>query len=120
MRRQGGRGMRCAIVAMALGALAAAATPADAQTPAATPNTGRVSLAAGVDWTTDYFFRGILQEDDDYIFQPYGEIAFKLLEGGPAYGNLALTVGTWNSLHGGSTGVSGNATDPDLWYESDI
>jgi hypothetical protein len=124
MRRQGGRGMRCAIAAMALGALAAAVTPADAQTPApppeATPNTGRVSLAAGVDWTTDYFFRGILQEDDDYIFQPYGEIAFKLLEGGPAFGNLALTVGTWNSLHGGPTGVSGNATDPDLWYESDF
>jgi hypothetical protein len=117
--------MRRAVAAMALGALTAATTayaqaPAPAAPAEAKPNTGRLSLTAGVDWTTDYYFRGILQEDQDYIFQPYGEVTFKLLEGGPAFGNLGLTIGTWNSLHGGPTGVEGNNTDPDLWYESDF
>ena len=122
MRPQGPGSIRYAAAAMAFVALAVAA-PAHAQTPApaeAKPNTGRVSLTAGIDWTTDYYFRGILQEDRDYIFQPYGEVSFKLVEGTPTFGNLALTIGTWNSLHGGPTGVEGNNTDPDLWYESDF
>ena len=122
MRPQGSMRMRGALAALAIGALIAAA-PAQAQTAtpeAAKPNTGRVSIAAGIDWTTDYYFRGIVQETEGYIFQPYGEISFKLLEGNPAFGNLALSLGTWNSLHGGPTGVEGNATDPDLWYESDF
>jgi hypothetical protein len=109
-------------VTVALAVLPVAAT-AHAQTPApaeAKPNTGRVSLAGGVDWTTDYYFRGILQEDKSWIVQPYGEVTFKLVEGTPALGNLGLTVGTWNSLHGGPTGVDGNNADPDLWYESDF
>ncbi|HEY7520477.1 MAG TPA: hypothetical protein VIE36_19485 [Methylomirabilota bacterium] len=121
MRRQVSGSIRRALAATAFAALAT--TTAYAQTPApadAKPNTGRVSLTAGVDWTTDYYFRGILQEDKDWIVQPYGEISFKLVEGTPTFGNLALTVGTWNSLHGGPTGIDGNNTDPDLWYESDF
>jgi len=123
MRRQGIGSIRRVLAAMALGAVAVAA-PAYAQTPAAPaeakPNTGRVSLSGGVDWTTDYYFRGIRQEDKDWIFQPYGDVTFKLVEGTPTFGNLGLTVGLWNSLHGGPTGVDGNRTDPDLWYESDF
>jgi hypothetical protein len=84
------------------------------------PNTGRVSLSLGVDWTTHYFFRGILQEDQDYIFQPYGEIGFKLLEGEGPLANLTFALGSWNSLHGGPTGTGGPNGDPRMWYESDF
>jgi len=126
MARQGTSSIRCAVAALAVSVVAVAA-PTYAQAPAAAaetaetkPNTGRVSLSAGVDWTTDYYFRGIRQEDKDWIFQPYGDLTFKLVEGTPALGNLGLTVGLWNSLHGGPTGVDGNRTDPDLWYESDF
>jgi hypothetical protein len=86
------------------------------------PNTGRVSLSAGVDFPSDYYFRGIFQEDNDYIIQPYGDITFKLYEGSGAFTNLALTLGTWNSLHGGPTGIRGGSTsqDPKIWYESDF
>jgi hypothetical protein len=84
------------------------------------PNTGRISISAGVDVTTDYYFRGIVQETRDYIVQPYGDLTFRLWDGVPAFGNLALTIGTWNSLHGGPTGVEGPNTDPQLWYESDF
>jgi hypothetical protein len=111
-----------AAVAVMLGAGGARA--AEEQKPAAeeekAPNTGRVSLTAGVDFPTDYYFRGILQEDHDYIVQPYGEVTFKLLESkGPLTG-VALTLGSWNSLHGGPTGTSGPNADPKIWYESDF
>lgn len=84
------------------------------------PNTGRISISAGVDFPTDYYFRGIVQETKGYIIQPYGDLTFKLWDGVPAFGNLALTIGTWNSLHGGPTGVDGPNTDPKMWYESDF
>jgi hypothetical protein len=84
------------------------------------PNTGRISISAGADYTTDYYFRGIIQETRDYIVQPYGELTFKLWDGVPAFGNLALTLGTWNSLHGGPTGIEGSNSDPKVWYESDF
>jgi hypothetical protein len=84
------------------------------------PNTGRLSLSAGMDWTTHYFFRGILQEDQDLILQPYAEIGFTLMEGTPAFGDVALAVGLWNSLHGGPTGTGGANSDPRIWYEADF
>ncbi|HSF05296.1 MAG TPA: hypothetical protein VLG10_05840 [Methylomirabilota bacterium] len=84
------------------------------------PNTGRVSLGMGVDFTTHYFFRGILQEDQDYIVQPYGEVTFKLLEGEGAFTGLGFTLGLWNSLHGGPTGTGGANQDPRIWYEADF
>ncbi|MGH7390473.1 MAG: hypothetical protein ACREM3_13600 [Candidatus Rokuibacteriota bacterium] len=94
----------------------APAPPAEAKG----PNTGRVSLSAGIDYATDYYFRGILQEDTDYIFQPYGEVTFKLYEGQQTLNAVGFTLGTWNSLHGGPTGVDGPNVDPKLWYESDF
>lgn len=45
------------------------------------PNTGKLSFSAGVDFTTQYFFRGILQENQDFIAQPFGEITATLYEG---------------------------------------
>jgi hypothetical protein len=84
------------------------------------PNTGRVSLSMGMDWTTHSFFRGILQEDQDFILQPYGDVTFKLLEGQGPLTNVGLTLGLWNSLHGGPTGTGGPNGDPRIWYESDF
>ena len=118
MTGQRGRALRRAIALLALGVVAGGAATVQAQDKG--PNTGRIALSAGVDWTTDYYFRGIVQENQDWIVQPYGDLTFRLWDGVPAFGNLGLTVGTWNSLHGGPTGVAGNSTDPDLWYESDF
>lgn len=102
------------ILALATGAVGAAAEDKG-------PNTGRVSLSLGMDYTTDYYFRGIRQEDEDWIFQPYAEIGFKLLETQGPLNSLSLGVGLWNSLHGGPTGESGVRTaDRGLWYEADF
>jgi hypothetical protein len=111
-------------------ALAQVTTPASepATAPAAppaedkAPNTGRISLSAGVDYTTHYYFRGILQEDQDWIVQPYAEVTFKLYQGEGALSSVFATLGIWNSLHGGPTGVDGGALsqDPKAWYEVDL
>ena len=86
-------------------------------------NEGRISLSAGVDLTTDYYFRGIIQETDDSIIQPYGEIGVKFYEwpSGSLFNSVSGSLGIWNSFHGGDTGSDGSGTtDPKFWYESDL
>jgi hypothetical protein len=116
------RAVRIAVAATWLLA-GVAAGPADAAEEPA-PNTGRLSLSAGVDFPTDYYFRGIVQETEDYIIQPYAELTIKLFESKTPLTALALTLGTWNSLHGGPTGLRGSdesgVHDPEIWYESDF
>ncbi|MGH7308606.1 MAG: hypothetical protein ACREK6_07920 [Candidatus Rokuibacteriota bacterium] len=112
------RGWRSACVAAVMAAVIVGPGIGHAQDKG--PNTGRVSLGMGVDVTTHYFFRGILQEDQDYIVQPYGEVTFKLLEGEGAVNGLGFTLGLWNSLHGGPTGTGGANQDPRIWYEADF
>ena len=103
---------------VALALVGLCASGADAQDKG--PNTGRISFSGGMDYTTDYFFRGILQEDEDYILQPYGDLTFKLWDGQGPLNAVGLTFGLWNSLHGGPTGVDGAVADPKVWYEADF
>ncbi|MBI1736343.1 MAG: hypothetical protein HYR51_14315 [Candidatus Rokubacteria bacterium] len=104
-----------ALVAILLGAGTAAAQEAKG------PNAGRISLTAGADGTSDYYFRGIVQESQaDFILQPYGELTFKLLENAGPLTGMGLTFGTWNSLHWGPTGLDGPNESPKIWYESDL
>ena len=81
------------------------------------PNTGKLSVSAGIDFTTAYFFRGYNQEDQGLIAQPYANIYAKLI----ANEDLTATayVGTWNSLHSEHT-FSNAGGGPDSWYESDF
>src|SRR5687768_16373201 len=64
-------------------------------------NEGRVSLDVGVDFTTDYYFRGIIQETEDSIIQPYAEIGLNLYKGEGSLNSISGTLGIWNSFHGG-------------------
>ncbi len=100
---------RFATFALALVAAASlAATPAAAQDMG---NSGNVSLSAGVDIVTDYYFRGIVQETGGFIAQPY-------LDGSISFGNASLTAGTWSSLH--SVGDEGFSGAPQSFYETDF
>jgi hypothetical protein len=84
-------------------------------------NEGKISLDVGADFTTDYYFRGIIQETDDSIIQPYAEIGLNLYEGEGVLNSISGTLGIWNSFHGGPSGADGDATtDPKFWYESDL
>ena len=72
------------------------------------PNSGAVALGAGVDFASEYFFRGIVQETNGFIAQPF-------LEGSIAFGAATITAGTWSSLHSAAEGG-----DPEMWYETDF
>lgn len=79
------------------------------------PNAGKIGLSAGVDFTNEYFFRGIYQgagNDEGVIVQPYADISFEVNE------DLSLYLGTWNSLRTATDAV-GSPTD-DVWYEADV
>lgn len=82
-------------------------------------NNGRISLNLGATWTSAYFFRGYLQEDEGFIGQPFAEVGFALMKP-EKEGELKIdaALGTWNSFHSKRTGATGGG--PEVWYESDI
>ncbi|HEX6811839.1 MAG TPA: hypothetical protein VF384_09480 [Planctomycetota bacterium] len=77
-----------------------------------------VSGELGFDFTSQYFVRGIVQENQGIIAQPWFELSYGLYEGTDDLRNLRLVFGQWNSLHDGPTGSGG--TGQSMWYESDF
>lgn len=92
-----------------------------AAAPVAEESSLSLSVSLGVDFTTQYWFRGIFQENQGLIAQPWAEIGLGFFESeeGPI-NSLTAIVGTWNSLHGGPSGEDGSFDDPELWYEADV
>lgn len=84
----------------------------------AKPNQSKLTLSAGIDFTTAYFFRGILQERNGFIMQPYATLGFSLYEGDGLIRSWGASVNTWNSFQTDKTLASGSG--PGNWYESDI
>lgn len=92
-----------------------------APAPPAGPNTGRLSFGGGIDLPNKYYFRGIVQETEDLILQPYLNMTVKLYEADQGVlTGINFTTGIWNSLHWGPTGDSALVGDPHNWYEADI
>lgn len=65
----------------------------------------QVESSIGIDMTSQYFFRGILQEKEGVIAQPWVDFVFPLWEGKDTA--LSFNIGIWNSLHDGPTGSGG-------------
>ena len=42
------------------------------------PNSGMIGMSAGVDFTSDYYFRGIIQETGGFIAQPFLDASMSL------------------------------------------
>jgi hypothetical protein len=82
-------------------------------------NTGRLTLNLGVDWVSEYFFRGIAQQVGGANFQPYGSVAFKLVENAGPLTALTATPGIWNNWHAGGGNLV-EPVDPEFWYEADL
>ncbi len=104
-----------AVVALWSAALITVPQPAQAQ-----GNDGMPSLSMGVDASHAYFFRGIKQEREGIVLQPFADASFTLFEGGEGLTNVTLTIGQWNSLHSGPSGADGPAANVASWYESDF
>jgi hypothetical protein len=73
-----------------------------------------------VDVTNAYFFRGIRQETQGWITQPYLDVGITLMKGEGTLRALTLNAGTWNSLHSGGLTGTHNLDNQKLWYESDF
>jgi hypothetical protein len=72
----------------------------------------------GVTWTNAYLSRGVVQEDNGLILQPYLDIYIKLYEGTGFINSVTFNGGLWSSLHSEHTA----ATTGGLlraWYEFD-
>lgn len=82
--------------------------------------TSPFSFSVGIDFATQYLFRGILQEDSGFIGQPWGEVGINLFsgeEGSALINSIDVTLGTWHSVHSEETGTDSNG--PNIWYEAD-
>ena len=78
------------------------------------------SVELGVNFTTSYYFRGIVQQTDGLlnggiIAQPYVEVGIPLIAPDDADYRIAGTVGIWNSF---GSDQEAPETNPEAWYES--
>jgi hypothetical protein len=88
--------------------LARTSTAAAVQAPADEPPP--VKVTGGIDFPSLYVFRGIRQEfDPEFTAQPFVNLAFA------ATPTMTVNVGSWNSMHTGSTKDGAGA-----FYESDF
>ena len=103
-----------AAVLLTVGTGSAAAQGAD-------PNPGAMTLTAGIDFPTVYFFRGIRQEaDPDLTMFPFGDVGIALYSADEGLRSASVNFGIWNSLNTGTSGL--NAEDPEkrIAYEQDF
>jgi hypothetical protein len=97
--------------------IACLATAQEPSTEPAEEPSSPFTLTLGADIVTAYYFRGIPQENQGLIVQPYVTGALKVFESESGWLNAVTLSGTtWNSLHNGPTG---EGDDPAIWYESD-
>lgn len=106
-----GKGLMAAAVVGVL-----AGTPA----PAAAQDERPVSISAGIDIPSLYYFRGFRQEfDPKFTMWPWIDVGAPILEEGTgAVKSAALNVGLWNSVHTGSSGS--DTPGQSAFYETDF
>jgi hypothetical protein len=102
-----------------LGVTVAAAPMAVAQECAEVkPNTGRISLAFGTDYVSDYYYRGILFQPGDNA-QQYLEMRIRLLEDLGPLTSLTLAGGNWNDFRSDNHSSTPSGR-PSWWFEANL
>ena len=71
----------------------------------------------GVDFTSNYISRGVPQENQGVIAQPYSDLYFRIYEGSGALTKVTANLSTWASVHTHRSPLSGPTTRE--WYEFD-
>lgn len=103
----------------------AALVAAISATPSAHAEWGvpKIGLSAGADITTAYFFRGILQERDGFIFQPYAEVDIPFWESAEGavdpISRASFFFGSWNSIQSKAT-LASPSSEWANFYEADL
>ena len=81
------------------------------------PNAGRMSFSLYSDFTTAYFFRGILQERNGFIWEPSADLSINVYAGDGTLASVDLGFNVWNSVHSNKTLADGSG--PSNLYETD-
>ncbi len=76
------------------------------------------SLQLNLDYTTSYFYHGIIQEDTGLILQPAAKLTINLYDEPEL--KIDAFLGTWNSFHGQKTAAQTHGDFTEYWYESDL
>jgi hypothetical protein len=77
----------------------------------------RFSGIIQADFTNVYFFRGILNERNSFIAQPWGEVYYSVYDSEDCFiRNVTFGFGVWASFHAAETGAQDN---PKSLYEVD-
>ncbi len=71
----------------------------------------------GVDFTSNYISRGVPQENQSLIAQPYLDLYFKIYEGSGALTKATVNLSAWSSVQNHRSVFSGPTTSQ--WYEFD-
>lgn len=79
------------------------------------PNTGAIQLDIGVDWVSEYVWRGMLRKNEGLIFQPSITVTGKLYESEDLLRSLDVYGTIWNSIHSDSTPGT-NSNKP--WFQT--
>jgi len=78
----------------------------------------RLRFEMGFDIYSDYFYRGILIEDDGFIFQPYANMEYDVIAGDSC--TITLDAGVWTSFHNNRTDAHPDRSDFfQTWYDAD-
>lgn len=72
----------------------------------------------GLGVVSEYVSRGVVNENQGFIAQPYLDLYFKLYEGEGFINKVSLNLGLWSSLHSEKTFASPGTALP-AWYEFD-
>ena len=118
--RKTSRAGRLFAAALALTLAPASALAAETETAAAVEaeeDGSRISGIIQIDFTNAYFFRGIQNERDGFIAQPWGELYFNLFSADEGLiRDVTIGGGVWNSWHSEKTG---REHGPGPLYETD-
>jgi len=109
------RTTRRVLVALAITIMFGGPSTAAAQGPIG-PDPGKISLVGGFDFTNAYMFRGLRQDDTRVIMFPFVEANIDVHDDDDGLTDVALLVGSWNSLNTGAAGTMGPSGK--MWYES--
>ena len=103
-----------------IGSSAYAGTPVKAKDSKATKEVVKESCITGdlgVDFTSNYISRGVPQENQGVIAQPYMDLYFKIYEGSGALTKATVNLSAWSSVHDHKGTFAGPTTSS--WYEFD-
>jgi hypothetical protein len=80
-----------------------------------------ITLRAGLDMTSQYFFRGILQENQGVVGQPWAELQLHFYRSESLISDVYLFSRSWNSFHSGPSGTESKLShSPAAWYETQL